>query len=318
MSQFSIKDLENLTGIKAHTIRIWEQRYGLLQPKRTKTNIRYYSDDDLKFLLNVGLLNKSGFKISKIAKMSNTDIQHQVILITENNFEYETQVAALNVAMLELNESMFERVLSSNIIRMGFEDTMMKVIFPFLYQVGILWQTDVICPAHEHFITNLIRQKLIVAIDGQYGKEEFSSSKFLLFLPEGEMHEIGMLFVNYLLRSRGCRVIYLGQNVPYEDLEQVYTTYKPDYLVTSFTGNPDGETPADYLQKLTQKFSQCRVLISSHALSEAPDPQPDNLILIDGYDAMIRFFDHNLHGSYRPHGSEAESDWENQPASSYK
>ena len=294
MSQFSIKDLENLSGIKAHTIRIWEQRYGILEPKRTKTNIRYYSDDDLKFLLNVGLLNKSGFKISKIARMSNTDIQHQVILITENNFEYETQVAALNVAMLELNESMFERILSSNIIRMGFEDTMMKVIFPFLYQVGILWQTDVICPAHEHFITNLIRQKLIVAIDGQYGKEEFSSKRFLLFLPEQETHEIGMLFINYLLRSRGNRVIYLGQNVPFGDLEQVNMTFKPDYMVTSFTGHPQSESPSDYLTKLTRSFPQCKVIISTHAFSDVPEEKPDNLITIDGYENMIRFFDHQM------------------------
>jgi len=166
VSTYSIKDLEHLTGIKAHTIRIWEQRYDILSPKRTDTNIRYYDSTDLKHMLNIALLNNNGYKISKIAKMSQEEVFEAVLQTIDKNNNYSDQINALTVAMIDLNEAQFEKIMSTNILQIGFEDTMLNIIYPFLTKIGFLWQIDSINPAQEHFMTNLIRQKLIVAIDG--------------------------------------------------------------------------------------------------------------------------------------------------------
>ena len=151
MSRYSIKDLEQLSGIKAHTVRVWEQRYKLLNPKRKETNIRYYDDHDLKLILNVALLNDNGIKISKIAKMSVEEMKAEVLHLTERSFAYDDQIHSLVLAMIEFNEERFEKIIATNILKIGFEQTMLNVIYPFLSKIGILWQTGSIHPGQEHF-----------------------------------------------------------------------------------------------------------------------------------------------------------------------
>lgn len=168
MANYSIKDLEHLSGIKAHTLRIWEQRYGLINPKRTDTNIRYYDQDDLKLVLNVSLLKDNGFKISKIAEMSKKELQEVVVEVSDKTTSFVDQIYGLTLAMIDLDEQRFEKIISSSTLKVGFERTMLNIIYPFLSKIGIMWLTDAVNPAQEHFITNLIRQKVIVAIDGQY------------------------------------------------------------------------------------------------------------------------------------------------------
>lgn len=207
MSVYSIRDLEQLSGIKAHTLRIWEQRYNIVSPKRTDSNIRYYDDVDLKLILNISLLKDHGFKISHIAEMSEAEMKGEIIKITSKSNSSSEQVQALTLAMIELDEERFDKIISTNVLQLGFERTMMQIIYPFLVRVGVLWQTGAIHPAQEHFISNLIRQKLIVAIDGQVVKHNPNAKKFLLFLPEGELHELSLLFANYLVKSRNHKVI---------------------------------------------------------------------------------------------------------------
>ncbi|MEM6347663.1 MAG: MerR family transcriptional regulator, partial [Bacteroidota bacterium] len=210
MGTYSIKDLEQLSGIKAHTLRVWEQRYGIIQPSRTPTKIRYYDDADLRLVLNISFLNRNGHKISKIAKMTGDEIQNTVMRISDSNLEFPNQVNALVIAMVNLDEERFEKIISTNTLQFGFENTMLHIIYPFLERIGILWQTGSINPAHEHFMSNLIRQKLIVAIDGQIRSQNPNASKYLLFLPEGEQHELSLLFSAYIIKSRHNKVIYLG------------------------------------------------------------------------------------------------------------
>src|SRR5210317_1574096 len=166
MSIYSIKDLEYLSGIKAHTLRIWEQRYNFIKPKRTDTNIRYYDDEDLKFVLNVSLLKDHGHKISRICSMPEQDIQLEVNRLMEKKMGFPEQIQSLTLSMLELDEERFEKTLNTNILQIGFERTMMNLVYPFFQRIGILWQTGAIASAQEHFISNLVRQKIIVAIDG--------------------------------------------------------------------------------------------------------------------------------------------------------
>ncbi|MFY7911452.1 MAG: MerR family transcriptional regulator, partial [Emticicia sp.] len=163
MSNYSIKDLEQLSGIKAHTLRIWEQRYNIINPKRTDTNIRTYDDNDLKLVLNIALLKDHDYKISEIAKLSLEELSKEVLAISDKQLNYPDQIHALTIAMIDIDEERFEKIMSTNILQFGFENTMINIIYPFLSRIGTLWVTGSIGPAQEHFITNLIRQKIIVA-----------------------------------------------------------------------------------------------------------------------------------------------------------
>lgn len=262
MSTYSIKDLEQLSGIKAHTLRIWEQRYNLLSPKRTDTNIRYYDDDDLKLILNVALLNDNGYKISKIASMEMSEMRDEVMKLTDRSLTHDDQIHAMTISMIEMDEDRFDKILSTNILKIGFEQTMMNIIYPFMSKIGVLWQTGAINPAQEHFISNLVRQKLIVAIDGQINMN--TGKKFLLFLPEGELHEISILFAFFLIKSKGHKVIYLGQNTPTEDLSQVYSIHNPEYLMTVITTSPSSELAEEYVNGLADRFKDSELLITGY------------------------------------------------------
>lgn len=238
-SKYSIRDLEHLTGVKAHTIRMWEQRYEIVKPQRTDTNIRYYLDQDLKRLLNVAVLVHGGMKISKVADL--TDAERNALVLDASKYQgnHESQINGLKIAMLEFNESLFERILTNSMATVGSEMTFSKIIGGLIQQIGILWQTNTISVAHEHFASNLIRQKLYVAIDDVMGSMQSGSEKtYLLYLPADELHELGLLYLSYLLQNAGHRVIYLGQSVPIEYLNEVLTSVKVDALVSIFTTYP--------------------------------------------------------------------------------
>lgn len=251
MGKYSIKELEKLSGIKAHTIRIWEKRHKIIQPSRTTTNIRFYSDDDLKKIINVSLLNNSGIKISHIADMSMAEMNRKVLEISEVKSDTSVYIDQLILAMIDMEEEAFEKVLSTIILRYGFERTVTEIIYPFLEKIGILWQAEHITPAHEHFMSNLIRQKIIVAIDGLQIPSK-AAKKVVLFLPEGEMHELGLLFNHYLTRMLGYRTYYLGQNVPHEDLVSVVKTHQPQILITSLISPMKNRE--QYFEKLSHDF----------------------------------------------------------------
>lgn len=260
MGKYSIKELEKLSGIKAHTIRIWEKRHGLIAPSRTDTNIRYYSDDDLKKIINVSTLCNSGLRISRIADMSNEEMNRKVLEISEIQNEASVHIDQLIVAMIDMEEEQFEKILSRLILRYGFEKSMMEIVYPFLNKIGILWQTQNITPAHEHFISNLIRQKIIVAVDALSIPPK-TAKRILLFLPEAEQHEIGLLFYHYLARKAGYRTYYLGQSLPHRDLAKVVEIHQPQILITSIS-SPLPEPIENYLKRLSRDFPSQLILAS--------------------------------------------------------
>lgn len=260
MASFTIKDIENLTGIKAHTIRIWEQRYSFLKPGRTGTNIRMYSNFDLKKILNIALLNKYGYKISHINKMSEDEIREKIFLLNEAEVKQEYIVNQLIIHMGELDMYLFETVLNHHIKTNGIQKTITQIVFPFLEKIGILWLTNHISPAQEHLVSNIIRQKIISAIDST----PFSNSDktVLLFLPEGEYHELGLLFINYLLRNNGIRTIYLGCSTPLNDVEIIYKLKEPDYLYCHLTTVCDKFNFDKFLIKISEKFPGTPIVFS--------------------------------------------------------
>lgn len=289
MSTYSIKDLEQLSGIKAHTLRIWEQRYDFIKPKRTETNIRFYDDQDLKLILNVSLLKDNGHKISKISRMPYNQMQKEVLKLTDKKLSYTEQIHALTLAMIDHDEERFEKIMSTIILQIGFEETMIKVIYPFLIKIGVLWQTGSISPSQEHFISNLIRQKIIVAIDALYVPSSDYNKKFLLFLPEQEFHELTLLFSAYLIKSRKNKVIYLGQNTPFEDLINVYNAIKPDYLLTIMTSRPQTAEVQHYVDTLSQKFHNNTVLITGRQVIGQDIQIRDNILILNKLEDLRDF-----------------------------
>jgi len=261
MNTFTIKDLENLSGIKAHTIRIWEQRYSFLKPSRTRTNIRMYSNDDLRILLNIAVLNKGGYKISHINQMSATEIVEKVAALNSGEAAQEKTLHQLIQRMVELDTTGFEKIIDRNIASAGMGKTITNILFPFFERIGILWQTSHINPAQEHLISNIIRQKLIVGIDKT--KPALHPKKsFLLFLPENVHHEIGLLFVYYLLKRHGADVTYLGANVPIKDARMVADIKKPDYIYIHLTSASPGLNKEKFLHQLSAAFKNNKIILS--------------------------------------------------------
>ncbi len=281
MASYSIKDLEELSGIKAHTIRIWEKRYGVVVPERTNTNIRLYSDEDLKKLLNISILNKHGLKISHLSRLSQDDLKEKVIHISRETTNTGIQIENLIISMLDLDEWKFDKILSDSIIKIGFEETLVSLMHPFFEKIGLLWQTGSINPAQEHFVSNLMRQKLIVAIDGQAPVQRDNQVNFILFLHENELHELGLLFYSYLLKKHGIKVIYLGQAVPFQDLKKIINIQKADYFLTSFTTGITEKDLKSYLIRMSDTFPEQTLYYTGYQISKVNGSLPGNLIKIE-------------------------------------
>ncbi|MGH1433419.1 MAG: MerR family transcriptional regulator [Lewinella sp.] len=291
MAVYSIKDLEKLSGIKAHTIRIWEQRYSILAPQRTKTNIRYYQDEDLRTLLNVALLNKNGIKISKIAKMKEEELAEKIAAISEINFEDGTQLDALTISMIEMDENKFDRIINTNIDQIGFERTMMEVIYPFLDKLSLLWLTGSITPVQENFISYLIRQKIISAINVTPLSSGSEVEKIILYLPEGERQELSLLFMHYLLKSRGRHVLYLGQDISLSDLVDANRIQKPSFIFTMITETFAKEPVQNYVDRLAETFPDTKILLSGYQVVAQQVEAPDHVIVLKSLDQMLQFID---------------------------
>lgn len=289
MSNYSIKDLEQLSGIKAHTLRIWEQRYNIINPKRTDTNIRTYDDNDLKLVLNIALLKDHDYKISEIAKLSLDELSKEVLAISDKQLNYPDQIHALTIAMIDIDEERFEKIMSTNILQFGFENTMVNIIYPFLSRIGTLWVTGSIGPAQEHFITNLIRQKIIVAIDGQIIKPNADSKKYILYTPEGEFHEIPLLFANFILRARHNKVIYLGQSMPFSELEFICQHHKPDCLFTVVTSTPGQDEIQQYVNRLGDSFPDVRILLTGYQVIAQGLDLPKNAEVVNNVRQLMEF-----------------------------
>ncbi|MFO7852823.1 MAG: MerR family transcriptional regulator [Bacteroidota bacterium] len=288
MGVYTIKDLERLSGIKAHTIRIWEKRYDIVKPDRTGTNRRRYSDTDLRKLINISILKRSGFKISRIASMSLSEIEEKVSFILRDIRHDDSQVESLMIAMVNLDESAFTDLINRLILNRGFEDTFLNIVFPFLDRVGVLWVTGSINPAQEHFVSNLVRQKIISNIDAQISKERDNKKRVIFFLPENEFHELGLLFYAYIARKDGHEVLYLGSHTPIDSVKHSFTIWPADILVTGTLSNFSRIYGRDYLEKLAGEFPEQLIIVSGTLALNLPDNLPRNILTAHSADDFIR------------------------------
>lgn len=276
MNAFTIRDLENLSGIKAHTIRIWELRYSFLKPQRTTTNIRYYDAEELKKLLNVALLNRYGYKISAISKMQPEVVNQKILTLNSIEAQQERMINELLHGMIDLEGDKFEAILHRYIDANGIDNTIQKLIFPFLQRVGILWLTDHVRIAQEHLVSNIIRQKLIMGIEHAQ-KNGTSNSSVLIFLPDAGYHELGILYVYYLLKVRGSKVIYLGCDVPISELEYVCKIKSPDFVYTHLTSLPPRFNFENYLSSIHKKLHDYNIVMSGRVVQQYTKKIPSNI-----------------------------------------
>ena len=247
---FTIKDLENISGIKAHTIRIWEKRYNLLAPKRTNTNIRFYTSADLTKLLNIVLLNNNNFKISKVAKMSDEELILHSRELAFNSAINDDAINSFKLSMFQFDKFLFNNAYNKLLLKMTFREVFKDVFIPFLEHIGLLWQTDTLIPAHEHFISNLIAQKIQINTEKLQYSVSNSSKNYVLFLPENEIHELGLLYLNYELTLRGNHTIYLGQSLPLNNLDYFLKNKKEFCFITSMTIMPYEDKIESYFKQI--------------------------------------------------------------------
>ncbi|MTB53383.1 MerR family transcriptional regulator [Lewinella sp. W8] len=301
MAVYSISDLEKLTGIKAATLRAWEQRYAIVTPKRTASNIRYYLDEDLRELLNVALLNKNGMRISKIAKMPSDERAERVAAISSINVSADTQLDALTLSTVEMDEFKFSHIIDTNIKQRGFEETMLEVIYPFLDKLGVLYFTGSVTPVQEAFIGNLIRQKVIAATDALPPLKQRRGPTFALYLPEGERQELSLLFVQYLLRKRQFSTLYLGGDVSAVDLADAARCTRIDYLFTILSNAFVHEPVEAHVESVLTGCPDATLLLTGYQASLHDFSEFDRVKIVGGLDEMMTFI-----GAL--HGAEAVSD----------
>ena len=253
MVVYSINDLENLSGVKAHTLRMWEKRYNLLSPKRTESNIRYYLDEDLQLLLNVAFLNKKGFKISKIAKMQPEDIKHRVAEFSDVDIKFEELLDALTLAMFEFDEYNFNKILNRNIEQNGFKYTMLEVIYPLLDKITMMWIAGSVKKVHESFIVQVIRKKNTTIIEKLLNERPTKPIKYLIYLPEGENQELTLLFLEYLLRAEGYHVLNLGMNISLDDVCDGCEAYEANFIMSVFNESFSNSSLQEYIDQILER-----------------------------------------------------------------
>lgn len=251
-TSFSIKDLENLSGVKAHTIRIWEKRYGLLEPERSDTNIRSYNQQNLQKLLNVALLNERGVKISKISAMAEEEIFQNVRELALKKTDPRQSINSFKLAMLNFDEKLFHDTYNQLLAVHSFREIFLNIFLTFIQEIGLLWMSNVITPAHEHFISNLIKQKLLINIERAQSIPASTENTFVLFLPLNELHELGLLYVHLELLLKGHKSVYLGPSVPIESLVEVQRVFKKSIFISYFTVEPPKEEVIKYLRSIQE------------------------------------------------------------------
>ncbi len=287
---YSINDLEKLSGVKAHTLRIWEKRYGIIEPKRTPTNIRYYLDEDLKLILNIAFLNKKGYKISKIAALEPSEIQRKVSEYSDVEEVGNDHLDALTLCILELNEAKFSRILDKSIKEYGFEYTMNNVIYPLLDKLSMMWMSGSIKGVHEHFVSNIVRRKTIHAVDSITDHYP-SNPTFQIYLPENENHELSLLYLHYLLKARGMNVINLGINLSLIDVIDGSRIAHPDFIFVIINESLAGEGLEMYLEQLEIQSGRSKILLSGLQVVNPNVKLPKNVSVLSGTEDVVKFVD---------------------------
>lgn len=288
MNSFSIKDIENLSGIKAHTLRIWEQRYRIIVPKRKDSLHRYFDNDDLKKILRISYLYHNGYRISKIAALSDDDILKRTVTEIEKDTPPSLIVNQLLEAGIDFNEQKFEEIFLRTVDKLGFEKTVLEIAYPYLERIGILWMSDEAIPAQEHFTSNIISRKFMLMIDALPAEVTDDKNAFVLFTPEKEHHEIPLMLMHYLLKKSGRRVFYAGSNVSKNVVAEICSEKKITHVFFQMTTNLNHFSLDDYITDLTESFPDQQIVVAG-PLTKEVTIEKRNLHLLKSLNEIISF-----------------------------
>ncbi len=288
MVVYSIKDLESLSGVKAHTIRIWEKRYKLMEPKRTKTNIRYYTDDDLRKLLNVCFLYKKGYKISKIGEMCQDTIKDKVSHYSKLNLSFEDQLDALLLFILELDSYNFNKVLDQHIQQKGLEETMNELIYPLLDKLSVAWMTGSFLHVHESFVAQVIKSKILTATEAIQAKRTAKPS-YIIYLPPSEKQELSLLYLHYMLKASSCKVINLGCDINLSDLTFALDTCKPDFLFTILNEEIFNLPMQSYIDQINEHLGSTQMLLTGYQTLNPKIQWPEKVKILQSLTQTLEF-----------------------------
>ena len=291
-TNFSIKNLEHLSGIKAHTIRIWEKRYNLFEPERTETNIRLYNLDSLQKLLNVSMLYKNGFKISKIAKMEESEIKNKVHTITLQKSPYDWSLGLFKLSMINFDQRLFTNTFDELMGKMSFGEIYQSIFTPLMIELGVLWQTNSISPSHEHFITSLIKQKIHSLCEKLQENQPLKTDKiYILYLPDNEIHELGLLYLNYEILDHGYKTIFLGQSVPTTSLSNFQDKSDKMIFVSCFTIEPNNDRANEYLEEFEKEVllaDESELWITGYQAQYIEKPKNPRIRIFESSAELIR------------------------------
>lgn len=293
MVVYSIKDLESLSGVKAHTIRIWEKRYNLIQPKRTKTNIRYYTDDDLRKLLNICFLYKKGYKISKIGQMEEKTIREKVAGYSKINLSFEDELDALMIFILELDGYNFGKILDKHINQKGLESAMTDIVYPLLDKIGVAWLAGSFLEVHESFVIEIIKSKLYLHTE-KLPHAEKSGATYVIYNPKGEKQELSLLYLHYILKKEGCKVINLGTDIELGDVLFSIETTNPDFVFTIINQEIPFISLQTYVDKISLELGDNKLLMTGFQTLTSNLIWPENVQIISDLAETISFIQNNL------------------------
>lgn len=288
MNQFTIKDIENLSGIKAHTWRIWEQRYGISMAQRKDSNHRFYDSNNLKEILRISYLYHTGIKISKIAALNQEEMKKLALETQPIENGTEFYIKELIEASIDLDEERFDLTFEEAMKQLGVEDTILKISYPFQKKIGVLWLTDHVIPAQEHFTSNIIRQKLTVAIDKLPYVKDTEKKRIILFTPESELHELPLQFIYYMLRKNRNKVIYFGSNISLNSIESCSQYCSFNYILFHLITNLTGVHPNEYIYELSRRFPDKKILMSGTQVDQVTQI-PRNVQLLRSMDEIVEF-----------------------------
>jgi DNA-binding transcriptional MerR regulator len=264
LNVFSIKDLENFSGIKAHTIRIWEKRYKILEPDRTDSNIRTYSESELKKILNVAYLNRNGLKISKIARLDEDELTQQVMTVSSkhDDIDQDFQPGKILMTAIRFNEGLFKEALIPFIKHQGIETAYSKYLYPLLEKARILWQTGSLSRAQEQFVRNTIKQIIIIEDDLLKPAAGKSKPAIAMINTSDNLTDNNFLFYKYVLRKRGFEVIFTGGILPASEVIEIHKIKPFEYLVVNSSAFDFNEKKIGYFSNIGKSLMLKKIIFA--------------------------------------------------------
>lgn len=289
MAVYTINDIASITGIKPHTLRTWEKRYGLEISRRSPANVRYYLDEDLKRIINISILNKGGMKISKIAELSWSEIRKLATEKSDVHHSHETILDSLSLSLINLDQDNFDRIITIHEEQGDFTDVLRELIFPLFEKMNSMYLTGTIKPMHESFFNYMIKGKILSQIDRLRQNVDNRAPEFMLFQPQRSNEELGAMLLNYYLVEASKSVLNLGSHIEPTDVIQAYEIQPTPYIVGLFNAELSEKDIERYIQQILQHCPNSTLILSGFDIYRAGIEEHGRLKVLPDLQGLLSF-----------------------------